>query len=346
MTLFRWLKAAVLSALVTTTAAAETPPKRFVDAILLSAFGERPSFSPDGKRIAFIGKSYGDAFEIELSTGRVRNLTGQFPHQGFLRVQYLPSGDYLLTGPRRHAGPNSRIAAEMWLLDRRLRAGLQPLGERLFEGIAVSRRSNLIAWSAFEPQPVLKPGQGWMEVIGSSKMKHYAANITMQNGAPQISDKREIMTAPPPHCQGFAETQDFRDQDRELIFYCGEGQSQGIATVNTLGYRLDTGAYITYRRRPGEYNEAEGIAPDGSWDAVECAKPTSPGLPPLDICKLEMKPDGALTPLVVATQPGSMRSISNPVVSPDGKWLAFQMSERGTGEIGEGMGIYRVRIAD
>ena len=34
-----------------------------------------------------------------------------------------------------------------------------------------------------------------------------------------------------------------------------------------------------------------------------------------------------------------------PVVSPDGKWLAFQASDYSSGEIGEGVGIYRIRIA-
>ena len=30
----------------------------------LTSFGERPSWSPDGRRIAFMEKSFGDAFEI------------------------------------------------------------------------------------------------------------------------------------------------------------------------------------------------------------------------------------------------------------------------------------------
>jgi hypothetical protein len=37
--------------------------------------------------------------------------------------------------------------------------------------------------------------------------------------------------------------------------------------------------------------------------------------------------------------------ISNPVVSPDGRWLAFQRSDSSAGEIGEGQGLYLLRLA-
>jgi hypothetical protein len=36
--------------------------------------------------------------------------------------------------------------------------------------------------------------------------------------------------------------------------------------------------------------------------------------------------------------------ISNPIVSPDGKWLAFQRSDSASGKIGEGQGIYMYRL--
>ena len=67
----------------------------------LTGFGERASWSPDGKRIAFMGKSFGDAFEIDLQTRLTRLLTGHFQHEGFLRVQYLPNGDFFLIGARK-----------------------------------------------------------------------------------------------------------------------------------------------------------------------------------------------------------------------------------------------------
>ena len=67
--------------------------------IRLTHFGERASWSPDGKRIAFMEKSFGDAFEVDVSTKAIRLLT-HYPHAGFLRVQFLPNGDYFLIGAR------------------------------------------------------------------------------------------------------------------------------------------------------------------------------------------------------------------------------------------------------
>src|SRR5437879_4596392 len=66
----------------------------------LTGFGERAAWSPDDARVAFMAKSFGDAFEIDLRTRLTRLLTGHFPHAGFLRVQYLPSGDFFLIGAR------------------------------------------------------------------------------------------------------------------------------------------------------------------------------------------------------------------------------------------------------
>ena len=48
----------------------------------LTAFGERASWSPDGQRIAFMSKSFGDAFVVDVKTKAIRLLT-QYPNPGY-----------------------------------------------------------------------------------------------------------------------------------------------------------------------------------------------------------------------------------------------------------------------
>ena len=78
---------------------------------------------------------------------------------------------------------------------------------------------------------------------------------------------------------------------------------------------------------------------------MECAPAVKTGLPPLDICRLEMKPRGRFSRLVIATAPGSTRKVNNPVISPDGRWMALASSDSRY-EVGTGDGILLLRIAD
>lgn len=315
-------------------------PYRLDDAARLSSFGGRAAFSPDGKRIAFVDKSYGDAFELEIASGKMRKLTGGIPHQGVMRIQYLSNGDYLVTAPRRFAGVNTRAHLEMWVLDKNLDRALQPLGEQVFEGIAVSRKGNRIAWTVIEPE--LKPNEPWMTAF-AKPTKRYVADVVYERGVAKLANKREVLATLPEGCN-FIEPQDFRNDDRELVYSCMGPSSVGGFVISVMGSQIDGGETVSYARRPGEYNEVEGLAPDGSWATVECGKQTKPGLPRLDICRLELKPNGAMTPLIVRKDEHS--DVSNPVVSPDGKWVAFQASENVSSELGEGHGLYLLKIAD
>lgn len=307
---------------------------------LLSAFGGRTAISPDGKRIAFVGRTYGDAYELDLATRRVRNLTAGIPHQGVMRIQYLPSGDFLVTAPRRNSGANSRAQLEMWVLEKSLTQGLQPLDERVFEGIAVSRHRNLIAWTSIEP--ALKPTDPWQTAF-VRPTKRYVAEISKTGGSWRISNKREILPTLPEPCT-FIEPQDFRDGDREVVYSCMGAIARGDFTISVMGTDIRSGATRTYINDRGGYNEVEGLAPDGRWAAVECGKQDKPGLPPLDICRLELDGSGTMRLLVRGRVPGTTIDISNPVISPDGRWMIFQRSDGGTGEIGEGYGIYRLPL--
>lgn len=336
-----WLATSLLASPIPAVADEQPVPElNLDDAVMISPFGGRAAFSPDGKKIAIVGKTYGDAYEIDLATRKVRNLTQGLPHQGIMRIQYLPSGDFLVTAPRIHNGANTRAHLEMWVLDKNLEHGLQPLGEQVFEGIAVSRSRNLIAWTVIEPE--LKPSDGWQ--LGFVRpTKRYLAEVTYQGGMPKLTGKREIMAKLPVEC-GFIEPQDFRRNDHELVYTCMGPVTRDALSISVMGTDLATGANTTYYRRAGEYAEVEGIAPDGSWATVECGKQDKPGLPPLDICRLQLQENGAMTLLVRGTSSGSTRDISNPIVSPDGKWLVFQRSDGARGEIGEGYGVYMLRL--
>ncbi|HEX6212621.1 MAG TPA: hypothetical protein VF136_17715, partial [Methylomirabilota bacterium] len=114
----------------------------------LTGFGERASWSPDGRRIAFMSKSFGDAFVVDVSTRVIRLLT-HYPNAGYLRVQYLPNGDYFLIGARSFTDVRTTRARdqEMWVLPADGRGEPVPLEHKISEGVAISRRAPRIAWS-------------------------------------------------------------------------------------------------------------------------------------------------------------------------------------------------------
>lgn len=318
-----------------------TLPVQLAETTRLSSFGERPAFSPDGKHIAFVGKTYGDAYEIELKTGKVRNLTANVPHQGILRIQYLRSGHYLLTAPKM-LGPKSRQESELWVLDKSLSHGLVPVGQRVQEGVALSRQSDLIAWQDFAtdagPHKLDEKGRRRDPLINYIGELHYDGQTA------KLVNRREIMRPDGVNCLTH-EPQDFRRHDRELTYSCVAFPKDAGTYVSAMGYEIDSGTIITYRASDEEYNEMEGIGPDGSWSMVECAPRAKLGLPPLDLCRLELKPDGKLSRVVVATAAGSTKKANNPVVSPDGQWMAFASSDNRY-DAGLGDGIYILRIAD
>ena len=68
---------------------------------MLTHFGERADISPDNRSVAFMAKSFGDAFVIDLKTRAIRCLTCNVPGAAFLRVMHL--SDRRLPAHRRRA---------------------------------------------------------------------------------------------------------------------------------------------------------------------------------------------------------------------------------------------------
>src|SRR5262252_8178268 len=110
---------------------------------VLTHFGERADISPDNQRVAFMAKSFGDAFLIDLKTRVIRCLTCNVPGAAFLRVMHLVTGDYILIGPERFKDiRTSRMRDnELWFLSKE--SGSKPvrLNQKMNEGAAISKKS-------------------------------------------------------------------------------------------------------------------------------------------------------------------------------------------------------------
>ena len=295
----------------------------------LTAFGERASWSPDGTRVAFMAKSFGDAFVVDVATKMIRLLTPA-PSAGFLRIQYLPTGDYFLIGARSFTDIRTTRDRdqEMWLL--RASGGKPiPLDHKISEGVAISRTTNRIAWSNTHGQ--------YPDLIPDGESVLYMADIVEENGQPKLANKVELIRARKPECT--LEAQDFRFDDTELIYTCYR-----TPYADVFGLNLKTKAITTFRKIATEYNEVEGIFPDGTYTLVESSKgQAAQDSSHIDIWKMPLVPNA--TEYVRMTHWGAYDGYkaSNPVVSPDGKTIAFQ-SARSKDAAGVGYGIFLLKL--
>lgn len=297
----------------------------------LTHFGERASWSPDGRKIAFMEKSFGDVFEIDLETKQIRLLT-HYPHAGYLRAQYLPNGDLFLIGaPTFENIDKTRFAdQEMWVLKRDGRSKAVPLGHKISEGVAISRESMKVAWA--------NTSRNYPDLLEQNESVVYIADIVYKDGVPKLANKREVLRARKPECT--LEVQDFRNNDNELIYTCYRNVYADI-----FGVDLNTGKVTTYRKVPEEYNEAEGIFPDGRYILVESSKdqPNPQGYETIDIWKLRLEPDSKSFERLTRWGDYPGYKASNPVVSPDGRKIAFQSARSGD-EPGVGHGIFLMEL--
>lgn len=296
----------------------------------LTAFGERASWSPDGQRIAFMSKSFGDAFVVDIKTKMIRLLT-HYPNPGYLRVQYLPNGDLFLIGARAFADIQTTRSRdqEMWVMKADGRDRPVALDHKISEGVAISRKSARIAWSNTHGQ--------YPDLLAEGESVIYTGDIVYEGGQPKLGNKKEVLRAKAPECT--LEAQDFRKNDTELIYTCYRSPFADVFGVN-----LDTKAVTTYRKLAGEYNEVEGIFPDGEHTLVESSREQMKHNSNfIDIWKLKLEANS--TDFVRMTRWGDYPGYkaSNPVVSPDGRSFAFQ-SARNTDAAGVGYGLFLFKV--
>lgn len=300
------------------------------DIEILTRFGERADFSPDNKSVAFMVKSFGDAMVIDLKTRQIRCLTCNVPGAAFLRVMHLPTGDYILIGPERFE--DIRISRtrdnELWFLSKERGSKPVRFGQKMSEGLVISKKNLKIAYSEIHAQaPELGPDASRLVI----------ADLDLSGGTPKLINKKTVYESRDRNC--VIEPQDFYDNDTKMTFSCYEPNN--LSSVN--GIDLKTNKITNFSKSPGAYNEVEGILPDGKYTLVESDRQCDwlggkRGPWNIDIWKLKL--DGTGKDFVRLTNFNDYEGgkASNPVVSTDGNLMAFQYA-RTTDPAGVGYGL-------
>lgn len=303
----------------------------------LTLFGERADWSHDGRRILFLSKTFGDAFEIDVRTRQLRLLTGHYPHHGYTRALYLANGDILLSGPEQFDPRDpGRARVQCWLsvLDRRLDRPPVPLGTKCSEGPAVSRKRLHIAWTHVSAQYPDRLGPGVSQML--------EADVVYDKGRPRLASQRLIVDSRDLPFRCTMETQNFRPAlEKELTF-----SAYGYQGTEACGIDLETKKVTNYSRTPDGYEEPEGIFPDGRFTCVECDRDNGAGKKGsqyIDIWKLALDGSGRLERLTHFNRSGAYKA-SNPVVSDDGRFMAFQIARVGD-PAGVGRGLFIFDLA-
>ena len=294
---------------------------------MLTHFGERADFSPDNQRVAFMDKSFGDAFVIDLKTRVIRCLTCNVPAAAFLRVMHLANGDYILIGPEKFE--NISISRErdneLWYLSSK--PGSKPirLGERMSEGAAISKHTMMISFSETH---------GNHPELPENDSRLMTAEVDLSGPAPKLINKKQVYESRDDSC--ILEAQDFYDNDQKMTFTCyvkkaNELAPGGETLAKVMGIDLANGKVTDFSMAPFTYNECEGIFPDGKYTAVEGDRQVaelggSHGPRNIDIWKLRL--DGTGKDFVRMTHFNDYEGwkSSNPVLSTDGKMMAFQVA--------------------
>lgn len=297
----------------------------------LTWFGERADWSQDGKRILFLEKTYGDVFEADVASKIIRPITHHYHHLGYTRALYLANGDILLSGPEAFDPKKphvSRVQCFLYVLDKNLQKPPVALGTKCSEGPAVSRRRMHIAWTHVSAQ--------YPEELPAGASRMLEADIVYEDGRPRLANQRVIVESRELPFKCTLETQNFRPPDEKELTFSAYGH-QG---TDVCGVDLASKKVTNYSNAPDQYDEPEGIFPDGQFTLVECDRQNRKGAGYVDLWKLKLDGSGQLERLTFFSDwPGY--KASNGVISDDGRFLAFQMAKsKDPAGVGHGIFIY------
>jgi hypothetical protein len=295
-------------------------------------WGERPYWYPDGRKIAFIGRNYGDAYEYDLDTQEIVNITEHGDHHAFLRVLVMHNGDYLLVGPKEFKDriTSRYFESEVWWMPADRHLPPQPLDDTIIQdGLAVS-------WT----QPLVSYMQGYHQDKTLPEFTYRIHVRTIEYDADGIAHWGPDRVVYDGGKYRWCEPQDFRFDDTEIIFAEYQGPERGDrAEYNsvTRGVNIETGRVRTYVDETNRHNEPEGIFPDNMHTCLESSCDAGKPYPPKDLWKLKL--DGTMRRVRMTRMPDdhSWRAV-NSNISPDGRTMAFMVGLQ-SDEAGYGRGI-------
>ena len=175
------------------------------------------------------------------------------------------------------------------------------------------------------------------ELLQQGESVIYTADITYDGPQPKLVNKKEVIRAKRPDCT--LEAQDFRSKDSELIYTCYRSPFAdvlGIDLASGKGDGLPEPPWRVQRGRrhlPGWRVRAGGIKPGTARTQSNY----------IDIWKLKLEAGSQDFTRITRWGEYAGYKASNPVVSPDGRRIAFQ-SARSKDPAGVGYGIFLLEL--
>ena len=235
--------------------------------------------SCDGRKILFLEKTFGDAYEMDVETSSAASPYRPLPPFRVYPTLYLANGDILLSGPEQFDPKNpapSRAQCFLYVLDGSGTKPPLPLGTKCSEGPAVSRKRMHIAWTHVAVQ--------YPEDMPPGTSRIYEADIVYEGGTAKLANQRLVLDSRDLAFRCTMESQNFRPSyENELIF-----SAYGYQGTDVFGVDLATRKVVNYSDAPDQYDEPEGIFPDGRGICVESDRESPNGKGPghVDIWKL------------------------------------------------------------